>query len=1728
MQEIKDDVKVDGSSLNDVNNYEVKLDTAIDFSDITELAEELPEEDAKFRAALSELAFKMPSAPISRPPGPKKMKELDEAEDDDYDSVDTSTKKIGSVDDNSKDSKVNANQNGEHNAEQIAEKENSATNGRTHESDQSGKSLDTPLAAMLPKKYVGTDVRELFPQFRPGKTLRFSRLFSSGKNTNLPNVWKNVRNKKKKRKGADDSETTSEVDPQIEPSINIYSFICNENEKLNEDMLEEDDEEKLKRPLQCKKFDDLDGVGATDGSSAKVADWRYGPAKLWFDMVGAPEVGKNFDYGFKLRSKTMEAGAGSDNDCKANESEPEDCYYMVTQQSWEDEVIWNGDEMKQKVLAKNNEKYHSAGWVPSGVNRTATAFTQQVRGTTLPSYGQTKALQQAAVSSIATKKPEKNKSEAGQGAEDKDETWYSIFPVENEELTYGIWEENVIWDAENCDKIPEPKILTLDPNDENIVLGIPEDIDPNAIKPKEAIPIPLKEKKEHHLKKSRILLGRAGVIAEPEPESPPPPEEIVKDPFNISNDEYYNPKLNQDAALKPTVGANLIQHSLPALELRPIFFPTFMTPMKLRLFHRPALKRYSHGTIADCLPHGVIPLVKHMKKKAKQREQERLAAGGGDMFFMRTPEDLSGKDGELILAEYSEEHPPLMMQVGMATKIKNYFKRRPGNSANSPDYMYGETTYSHTSPFLGNLAPSQSIQAFENNLFRAPIYKHRFPDTDFLVIRTRNAYFIRTVDSIFTVGQELPLYEVPGPNSKKANNFIRDFLQVFIYRLFWSSNDIPRKIKMEDIKKAFPAHSESSIRKRLKLCADFKRTGMDSNWWVLKPEFRLPTEDEMRALVSPEQCCGYYSMLAAELRLKDAGYGEKTLFTAEDDDDDQTKMDDEVKTAPWNTTRAFIAAMKGKCLLQLNGVADPTGCGEGFSYIRIPNKPQISKEDSIKAQEPKKTVTGTDADLRRLPLSAAKNLLRKFNLPEEEIKKLSRWEVIDVVRTLSTAQAKAGAETMSKFARGNRFSIAEHQERYKEEAQRVFELQNRILGSIEELSTDEDEEEEEEDMDIEEMGKNIENIIANKKTSQQLTLEKEEEERRELRKLIMGEDSSQPSDDKRQKKSGAQSKEDDLDDALNLANSTGKLLKIYRTYKKEDGKEFVRIETVRKPAVIAAYVKIRQTKDPEYIRKFANALDDQQKEEYRKEKRRIQEQLRRLKRNQEKERKGRGGGRDMAFASGDELGSDGWNDEPSNNARPLGSSIYSESRASVGGTTVSATSALKPRREKKEKEKKESKVKCSACGLTGHMRSNRICPYYKDDIGTLTGATASASVDDNTLDTEDLIKVDDTKLILSRNFFNQEEESRKRALILKFPRELVKRKRRPADEHCDYLDKPEYRSANRRRTDPLVSLQIILEQVHDELKKIEGSEQFWLPVDRKTVNYYRVVTRPMDLQTIRKKIREKAYRSREEFMLDVRQMYENSRIYNGPDTVLTLMAAKIMNTAETKLQESADRLASLEKAINPLLDNDQVAFSYLLECIVLQRLKTVPDSWPFHTAVKRSLKEYYDKIKNPIDLEKIIARAKDHFYQSRNRFLEDVKLMYDNSLIFNGVDSPYTKKAYEIFETAQQALAEHEPRLTELEYSMTASKQALDAADDGECRLSSTEMDENSSIADLDGRRGDSRNTNNEYSAQFDLDDEHEADNDQQQGKFSLILFVFYQLFHHFFFVLQTYNCDSC
>jgi len=38
------------------------------------------------------------------------------------------------------------------------------------------------------------------------------------------------------------------------------------------------------------------------------------------------------------------------------------------------------------------------------------------------------------------------------------------------------WEDEVIWDAEDMPRKLTPRIVSLDPNDENIIIAIPDDI----------------------------------------------------------------------------------------------------------------------------------------------------------------------------------------------------------------------------------------------------------------------------------------------------------------------------------------------------------------------------------------------------------------------------------------------------------------------------------------------------------------------------------------------------------------------------------------------------------------------------------------------------------------------------------------------------------------------------------------------------------------------------------------------------------------------------------------------------------------------------------------------------------------------------------------------------------------------------------------------------------------------------------------------------------------------------------------------------------------------------------------------------------------------------------------------------------------------------------------------------------------------------------------------------
>lgn len=347
------------------------------------------------------------------------------------------------------------------------------------------KKLDTPLGAMLPPKYADVDVTEFFPDFRQDKVLRFSRLFGPGKFSSLPQIWRSVRRRAKKKrkekelKVKDYSDSTSDSDePRRCNGFNLKYAM-----PPPKDGCVSDDEDKLLREVTNEEIEEKDKNKDSDSANKnKVADWRFGPAQIWYDMLDVPETGDGFNYGFKMKEVKPKDDEEKEESSKENEKNdsistsgadpiPDDAFLMVSQLHWEDDVVWDGNDIKNKVLQKLNSKTNAAGWLPSSGSRTA-SFSQPGKNvssaTSSSSVPSTKHQSQSQGGKMGKAPLDKLMKQ-----EEQDDTWYSIFPVENEELVYNTWEDDVIWDAENMSKIPKPKVLTLDPNDENIILGKP-------------------------------------------------------------------------------------------------------------------------------------------------------------------------------------------------------------------------------------------------------------------------------------------------------------------------------------------------------------------------------------------------------------------------------------------------------------------------------------------------------------------------------------------------------------------------------------------------------------------------------------------------------------------------------------------------------------------------------------------------------------------------------------------------------------------------------------------------------------------------------------------------------------------------------------------------------------------------------------------------------------------------------------------------------------------------------------------------------------------------------------------------------------------------------------------------------------------------------------------------------------------------------------------------------
>lgn len=464
--------------------------------------------------------------------------------------------------------------------------------------------------------------------------------------------------------------------------------------------------------------------------------------------------------------------------------------------------------------------------------------------------------------------------------------------------------------------------------------------------------------------------------------------------------------------------------------------------------------------------------------------------------------DLSVKDGHVFLVEYCEERPLLLGNVGMGARLCTYYQKLAANDQTASSLRNGNNDLgtvltldpTDRSPFLGDIGPGCCQSSLETNMYRSPIFPHKLFLSDYLLVRSsKGALSLRRIDKLYSAGQQEPHMEVLSPCSKSVQSYLVNRMLVYVYREFRAKEKLGKTplVRADELTVLFPGLTDAFMRKRLKLCAELKKGA-----WVKRIDFRIPSEEELRRMLTPENVVSYESMQAGLHRLKRLGISRLTnpvgLPSAMNQLPDEaitlaaaSHIERELQITSWNLTSNFVACTNQDRenieRLEITGVGDPSGRGLGFSYVRVtPKAPITSAVVKKKAAASKggSTVTGTDADLRRLSMDAAREVLLKFKVPEEQIDKLTRWHRIALVRKLSSEQAASGvkveAMTLSKFARGQRMSFLQLQQQTREKCQDIWDRQVQSLSSA---YGDENDSDSEANSDLDSFAGDLENLL---------------------------------------------------------------------------------------------------------------------------------------------------------------------------------------------------------------------------------------------------------------------------------------------------------------------------------------------------------------------------------------------------------------------------------------------------------------------------------------------------------------------------------------------------------------------------------------------------------------------------------------------------------------------------
>ncbi|KFM28809.1 Nucleosome-remodeling factor subunit BPTF [Auxenochlorella protothecoides] len=178
--------------------------------------------------------------------------------------------------------------------------------------------------------------------------------------------------------------------------------------------------------------------------------------------------------------------------------------------------------------------------------------------------------------------------------------------------------------------------------------------------------------------------------------------------------------------------------------------------------------------------------------------------------------------------------------------------------------------------------------------------------------------------------------------------------------------------------------------------------------------------------------------------------------------------------------------------------------------------------------------------------------------------------------------------------------------------------------------------------------------------------------------------------------------------------------------------------------------------------------------------------------------------------------------------------------------------------------------------------------------------------------------------------------------------------------------------------------------------------------------------RPMDIQTIQRKLAKGAYTSLTQLEADVALIWSNCRAYNLPTAPVVGEAAAAEAALDALWQE-----ADLPKTLNPAAATEAgstdapapakpgPALNWRKPALkVLKKLQALSISYPFWAPVRaEDAPDYGAVVKQPMDLGTISDRLKGEDYATPAQVRADVELVWRNAGAYNGRGHPITVAA---------------------------------------------------------------------------------------------------------------------